>query len=217
MTRTPGNRKLIALATLLAACSCVGLAQVPRPTTQDDTRQQETPKPVVVSPQSQGGGAPVDSSTYKVGPSDVLNINVWHEQEFTGLYTVHSDGKITMKLVGDLQAGGKTPREIQEEVKQALSKYVVNPLVTITVQDVLSKKYYMDGQINRPGEYALASPTTILEAISKGGGLREFANEKHIYVLRGEKRITFNYKDVIRGKHLEQNIQLQPDDHIVVP
>ena len=169
----------------------------------------------VVSPA--GSAAPVDSGTYKVGPGDILNIDVWHEQEFTGMYTVHSDGKITMKLVGELDAGAKTPKEIQDIVKDALAKYVKTPLVTVTVQDVISKKYYLDGQLNRPGEYALASPTTILEAISKAGGLQEFANAKKIYILRGDKRIPFNYKEVIHGKHLEQNIPLAPGDHVVVP
>jgi polysaccharide biosynthesis/export protein len=102
-------------------------------------------------------------------------------------------------------------------LKDALAKYVVNPLVTVTVQDVLSKRYYMDGEINRPGEYSLVSPTTVLEAISKAGGLAGFANPKKVYILRGDQRISFNYKDVIHGKHLEQNIQLKPGDHVVTP
>jgi polysaccharide biosynthesis/export protein len=167
--------------------------------------------------QSQAAGAPVDSGNYQVGPTDVLNVNVWHEPDFSGPVTVHSDGKITLKLVGDLQAGGKTPLEIQATIKEALAKYVKDPLVTVTVQEVLSKKYYMDGEITRPGEYSLASPTTILEAISKAGGLRDFANEKKIYVLRGDKRISFNYKEVTHGKRMEQNIALQSGDHVFVP
>ena len=122
-----------------------------------------------------------------------------------------------MPLVGDLEAGGKTPKQIEKIVSDALSKYVVKPLVTVTVQDVLSKKYYLDGEVNRPGEYPLVAPTTILEAISKAGGLAMFANEKKIYILRGDKRIPFNYKDVIRGKHMEQNILLKSDDHVIVP
>jgi polysaccharide biosynthesis/export protein len=167
--------------------------------------------------QAQGPGAPVDSNAYKVGPADVLNIRVWNEAEFSGPVTVHDDGMITLPLVGDLPAGGKTPNEIQQIVAKALTKYVVKPLVTITVQSVESKKYYMDGLIARPGEYLLVTPTTVLEAISKAGGLQEFGNGKKIYVLRGNQRIHFNYKEVIHGKNLDQNIQLQPGDHIVVP
>ena len=177
----------------------------------------DTPKPATVPEQTTIAGAPVDSSTYKIGPNDILNVNVWKEKEFTGPTVVHGDGKITLPLVGDLQAGGLTPIEAEKVIKTALSKYLVNPLVTVTVQEVLSKKYYMDGEINRAGEYSLVGPTTILEAISKAGGLREFANEKHIYILRGSSRITFNYKDVSHGKHMEQNIQLQSGDHVIVP
>lgn len=162
-------------------------------------------------------GASVDTKTFKVGPQDVLKIIVWREQDFTGLYTVHSDGKITLPLVGDIQAGGLTAEEIQKNVAAALSKLIQKPNVTITVQQVLSQKYYMDGEIGRPGEYQLTAPTTVLEAISVAGGLRDFANGKKIYVLRGDKRIHFNYKEVIKGKNLEQNIQLQAGDHVIVP
>lgn len=159
----------------------------------------------------------MDSGSYKVESPDVLNVRVWHEGDFSGVFSVHPDGKITIPLIGDVQAGGKTPNEIEKTLREALANYVKNPLVTVTVQDVLSKRYYMDGEINRPGEYALVSPTTVLEAISKAGGLAGFANPKKIYVLRGDQRIKFNYKDVIHGKSLDQNIQLQPGDHVVTP
>lgn len=173
----------------------------------------QTPPPA----QPQGPNAPVDSNAYKVGPGDVLNIRVWNEAEFSGPVAVHDDGMITLQLVGDLPAGGKTPVEIQQVIAKALARYVVKPLVTVTVQTVESKKYYMDGMITHPGEYALITPTTVLEAISKAGGLQEFGNPKKIYILRGTQRLRFNYKDVIHGKNMDQNIQLQPGDHIVVP
>ena len=165
----------------------------------------------------QGAAAPVDSNSFKVGPADVLNVRVWHEQEFSGPVSVHPDGKITLPLVGDLTVGGMTPAQIEQVIAQALTKYVVKPLVTVTVQEVLSKKYYLDGEIARVGEYPLVAPTTVLEAISRAGGLRDFANEKKIYILRGDKRILFNYKDVIHGKHMDQNIPLEPGDHVIVP
>jgi len=130
---------------------------------------------------------------------------------------VHPDGKITLPLVGDLAVGGMTPAQIEQVVAQALTKYVVKPLVTVTVQEVLSKKYYLDGEIARSGEYPLVAPTTVLEAISRAGGLRDFANEKKIYILRGDKRLLFNYKDVIHGKHMDQNIALESGDHVIVP
>jgi polysaccharide export outer membrane protein len=147
----------------------------------------------------------------------VLNVRVWNEPEFSGQVIVHQDGKFTMPLVGDLQAGGKTPNEVQEIIADSLKSLVKKPLVTVTVQDVGSKRYFMDGLVARPGEYPLVVPTTILEAISKAGGLQDFANAKKIYILRGDKRIFFNYKDVIHGRHMEENIQLQSGDHIIVP
>jgi polysaccharide biosynthesis/export protein len=162
-------------------------------------------------------GAAVDTTTFKIGPQDVLKLVVWRENDFTGLYTVHSDGKFTLPLVGDIQAGGLTAEEVQKNVTTALAKFIVRPNVTVTVQQVYSQKYYMDGQIGRPGEYSLSAPTTVLEAISIAGGLRDFANGKKIYILRKDQRIRFNYKDVIKGKNLAQNIYLPPGDHVIVP
>ncbi len=200
----------------MAATGALAQEQQTPPAQQNQTGTGSDSK-VATVPLPKGAGAPVDSSSYKIGPADVLYINVWHEPEFSGSYAVHEDGKITIPLLGDLQAGGKTPVEVQDIVADSLKKYVVKPLVTVIVQEVGSKRYYMDGLVARPGEYALVVPTTILEAISKAGGLQDFANQKKIYILRGDKRIYFNYKDVIHGRHMEQNILLQPGDHIVVP
>jgi polysaccharide biosynthesis/export protein len=208
----PG-RLFLALA-LAGACASLGFSQTsPAPAAPAATDAPKT----VDKPAQIMGGASVDNKKYKVGAEDVLNVNVWEEPKFTGLYTVHSDGKITMPLVGDIDAGGLTPVEIEPLVVQALSKLIVKPLVTVTVQAVYSRKYYMDGEINKPGEYPLQTRTTILDAISKAGGLAGFANAKKIYILRGDKKIPFNYKDVIHGKNLDQNVALEAGDHIVVP
>lgn len=196
----------------------------PPPSTSTRTEQPGQTTPATPPGQGKGAvppagtaGAPVDSNSYKVGPSDVILIRVWGEPAFSGAVAVQQNGNFTLPLVGDLPAAGKTPIEIQDMLAKALTKYVVKPLVTVTVQDVGSKKYYMDGLAARPGEYALVTPISILEAISKAGGLQDFANAKHIYILRGDKRIYFNYRDVLRGKHMEQNILIEPGDHIVVP
>ena len=185
------------------------------PQTQPNTQPQGVNNPNAGRPA--GAAEPVNSSTYKIGAADVLNIQVWGETRFSGPVTVQEDGTITMALVGQLKAGGMTPNEVEKEVSEALAKYVRQPLVTVTVAQVGSKQYYMDGGINRAGKYPLVVPTTILEAISEAGGLQPFANGKKIYVLRGTRRIPFNYKDVIKGKHMEQNIKLEPGDHVIVP
>jgi polysaccharide export outer membrane protein len=169
------------------------------------------------APGKSDAGSSVDTNSYKVGPADILNIRVWNEEKFSGPVAVHQDGKITLPLVGDLPAGDTTPKDIEKVVAEALGKYVVKPLVTVTVQEVGSKKYYLDGMASHPGEYPLAVPTTVLEAISKAGGLQDFANQKKIFILRGDKRIPFNYRDVLHGKNMQQNIQVQPGDHIVIP
>jgi polysaccharide biosynthesis/export protein len=162
-------------------------------------------------------GAAVDVNTYKIGPADVLNIRVWDEEKFSGNYVVHQDDAITMPLVGDIKAGDTTPRDVEAAVTKALTKFVVKPLVTVTVFEVGSKRYYLDGMVSRPGEYQLTVPTSVLEAISRAGGLQDFANKKKIYILRGSSKISFNYKDVMNGKNMDQNIRLEPGDHIVVP
>jgi polysaccharide biosynthesis/export protein len=214
------RRCLVLCALVIGACF---VKQSPAQSTETSGQQaavnqsegparQSAPAPSMSAP-----GSAVDTTTFKIGPQDILKIVVWREPDFTGLYTVHSDGKFTLPLVGDIQAGGLTAEQVEKNVASALTKMIVKPNVTVTVQQVYSQKYYMDGQIGRTGEYALSAPTTVLEAISIAGGLRDFANGKKIYVLRKDKRIPFNYKDVIKGKNLAQNIYLQPGDHVVVP
>jgi polysaccharide export outer membrane protein len=196
----------VLLTAALAAAQPPPAAETPQP------EQKPVEKPATVT-----GGAAVDTKTFKVGPEDVLKVGVWGDNNFSGMYTIHTDGAITLPLVGDLQVGGLTPVEIEPLITKALSKYIVKPLVTVTVQAVYSRRYYIDGEAARAGEFSLQGPTTVLDALSRAGGFRDFANLKKIYILRGEKRIPFNYKEVIHGKNLSQNILLEPGDHIVVP
>src|SRR5690349_5942008 len=143
-----GFARALCLLSLLSCISPVpGLAGQSGGSAPANSPAKPTPLNNISAP-----GAPVDTKTFKVGPQDVLKIIVWREQDFTGLYTVHSDGKITLPLVGDIQAGGHTAEEIQNNVTAALSKLIQKPNVTVTVQQVLSQKYYMDGEIIRPGE-----------------------------------------------------------------
>jgi polysaccharide export outer membrane protein len=158
----------------------------------------------------------VDPKTYVIGPEDVISIGVFHEQELTRSEAVRPDGKITMPLIGDLQAEGLTPERLKDQLKQALSTYINNPDVTITVLAVNSKRYTIAGQVMRPGPVALVLPTKVFDALSSVG-FRDFASTKKIIIIRGTKRIKFNYNDVLHGKHLEQNILLEPGDTIYVP
>ncbi len=161
--------------------------------------------------------APVDPHSYKIGPEDQLAIRVWREPEVSGAVIVRPDGKISLPLIGEVQAGGKTPEELRRVITEKLSNYLTRPEVLVQVTAVRSKKYYITGQVMRTGAFPLVVPTTVLEALSMAGGFRDWAQKKKIIILRGRKRLKFNYNEVIKGKNLEQNVYLQDGDHIIVP
>jgi len=154
---------------------------------------------------------------YTIGSEDILAVNVWKEPELSRTVPVRPDGKITLPLVGDVQASGLTPQALEHTLKEGLKAYVASPEVTVIVQEVKSLKFNIVGEINHPGSFPLGQPTTVLDAIAIGGGLRDFAKATRIYVLRGNTRLPFNYKDVIKGKKLSQNITLQSGDTVVIP
>jgi polysaccharide export outer membrane protein len=162
-------------------------------------------------------GAPVDPRSYRIGAEDVLSLRIWREPELSGLFTVRPDGKISLLLVGEMDAMDLTPQQLEANIRKAYEQYLKSPLVTLQVQNVQSKKYYISGEINKSGMFPLVSPTTVLQAITMAGGIREFGNPKKIIIMRGSERIKFNYAEVIKGKKLEQNILLRPGDHIVIP
>ncbi|MEQ1945914.1 MAG: polysaccharide biosynthesis/export family protein [Bryobacteraceae bacterium] len=186
--------------------------------------REAEPAPVKVeAPKVLPGQAPtaapaaVDPHTYVVGPEDVLFVRVWREMDFTGQYIVRPDGKITIPLVGDVQAAGLTPERLSAQLTQALSDFINKPDVSVSVAQVNSKKYYITGQVFRTGEFPLVVPTRIFDALANGGGFRDFANRKKIIIVRGAQRIKFNYDEIIKGKNLDQNIFLENGDTVVVP
>jgi polysaccharide export outer membrane protein len=163
---------------------------------------------------------PHDNS-FVIGNDDVLAINVWKEPDISRSIPVRSDGKISLPLVGEVQAAGLTPLKLETDIAIKLKNYIAEPEVTVMVQQVNSQKFNILGQVARPGSYVIANSPTVLDAIALAGGFRDFAKQKSIYVLRqgsgAESRIKFNYKDVSQGKNMEQNIKLQPGDTIIVP
>ncbi len=156
-----------------------------------------------------------------IGNEDVLAISVWKEAELSRVIPVRTDGKISLPLIGELQASGKTPNQLQAEITQGLRSFMSEPEVTVIVQEIKSKRFNILGHVQKPGSYLLNPPTTLVDAIAIAGGFRDFAKIKRIYVLRDdggkEIRLPFNYKQVIKGSHTDQNIELQPRDTIVVP
>ncbi|MBI4874747.1 MAG: polysaccharide biosynthesis/export family protein [Acidobacteria bacterium] len=181
-----------------------------------DARTADPPK-TTLEEAAKGVGAAVDPKTYKIGPEDILLVRVWREPELSGPLAVRPDGRITLPLVGELMAAGLTPEQLTASISTVLAKFINRPEVLVSVQAVNSKKFMVSGEVNRPGAYPLVTPVTVLEAIVQAGGVREFANKKKIVIMRGAERLKFNYNDVIKGKNLAQNVQIEHGDHIVVP
>ena len=179
-----------------------------------DPAKMAAPKPE--GRHAEAGGV-VDPKAFVIGPEDVLAIRVWREPELSGQFVVRPDGKIAIPLVNEVMAAGLTPEQLALAIESGLDKYMRSPEVTISVMQVNSRKYYMQGEINKPGSYPLVVPTTVLEALVNAGGFREFANSKKIRILRGKDQLKFNYKEVTRGKNLGQNVLVQPGDQIIVP
>jgi len=161
-------------------------------------------------------GEPIDPRTYVIGAEDVLFVSVFHEPELSRAVSVRPDGKITMPLIGDMQAEGLTPERFGAQLKQALGTYINNPDVTITVSQVNSKRYTMAGEVMRPGPVPLVLPTKVFDALNMAG-FKDFAKKKKIVIIRGSQRIPFNYQEVLKGNKLEQNIFLEPGDTVYVP
>jgi polysaccharide biosynthesis/export protein len=170
-------------------------------------------KPATLAPPA----APVDPKAYVIGAEDVISIRVWHEPENSGQFIVRPDGKVSVPLVGEIQAAGLTPEKLSLNIAESLQKIMVHPEVTVGVERVNSKKYYIQGEVNKPGSYPLVIDTTVLEALVNAGGFRDFANTKKIVILRGSERLKFNYHEVTHGKKMEQNILVKPGDQIIVP
>jgi polysaccharide export outer membrane protein len=191
-------------------------AQTPAQQRPPSEKPPEAPKTLPDSMPKDAIGAPVDPKTYVIGPEDILFIRVFREAELTGPVAVRPDGKITMALIGDMQAAGLTPERFSAQLKQALGTFINNPDVTVSLGQVNSKRYSVAGEVTRPGPYPLVLPTKVFDALSNVG-FKDFASKGKIVIIRGDKRIKFNYNDVLHGKHLEQNIFLEPGDTIYVP
>jgi len=158
---------------------------------------------------------------YIIGPEDELIVNVWKEVDLSRSVPVRPDGKISLPLLNDVQATGLTPMQLGSEITTRLKKFISDPQVTIIVSRVNSQRIYIVGEVNRAGAYPLVPNMTILEALSSAGGCSAFAKQTKIYILRLENgqeiRRPFNFKEVLSGQRMEQNILLKSGDTIVVP
>ena len=163
----------------------------------------------------------VDGDQYTIGPEDVLYIYVWKEDALTRTVPVRMDGKISLPLIDEIQAVGLTPLQLKEALTQRLKEFVENPNVSVIVMEANSFKVYVSGQVKTPGVIRLRSETTILQLMSMVGGFTDWANQKKILIIRNEngkeKRITVNYKKIVKGQDPSANIILKSGDSIIVP
>jgi polysaccharide biosynthesis/export protein len=192
-------------------------------------RAQETPKPPPEEKTAQTDSISNPSNTqvatadaeYKIGPQDVLRIDVWKEPELSRDTPVRPDGKISLPLLNDVQAAGLTAMQLASVINIGLRKYITNPQVTVSVTQINSRRVYVTGEVTRPGTFPLLPGMTVLQALTTSGGFTPFARVKSIYVLRTENgkqvKHPFNYKQAVNGKRPEENILLEPGDVIVVP
>jgi len=164
---------------------------------------------------------PAQDPNYVIGAQDVLDVSVWKEPELTRSVPVRPDGKISLPLLNDVQAAGLTPTALAAQLTTSLKKFVTDPQVTVIVTQINSQRIYILGEVNRAGAYPLIPGMTVLQGLSSAGGFTQFANLKKIYMFRMESgkqvKYPFNYKDVVGGKHPEENVALQAGDTIVVP
>jgi polysaccharide biosynthesis/export protein len=202
---------------LLIALSGVLLGQMPAPS-QAARGTSAAAVTILPAPPTPSGSKTNDDS-FVIGNDDVLAINVWKEPDFSQKIQVRSDGKISLPLLGEVQATGLTPLQLEQDLTAKLRNYITKPEVTVMVEQINSKKFNILGQVARPGSYSLTLAPTVVDAIAIAGGPRDFAKQKSIYILRensgsGQTRMVFNYKDFLKGK--AQNIKLEPHDTVVV-
>jgi polysaccharide export outer membrane protein len=162
------------------------------------------------------GAVSVDVKNYILGAEDMITITVWKSQEFSGPHMIRPDGKITMPLIGEVEAAGLTPEAFGAAIQEKLKKVLREPDVSVSVTQVNSRRYFIEGEVNKPGEYKLVVPTRVLEALVNAGGFKDFAKQTDITIMRGNTRLHFNYKAAIKGKDLDKNIFLEPGDIIIV-
>jgi polysaccharide biosynthesis/export protein len=170
-----------------------------------------------------------DALAYRIGQGDMLRVFVWKEPELSGELQVRFDGKVTIPLLGDVEAAGRTPEQLAGEVSKAFRKFLAAPQVTIGVVSANNARFFVLGQVSRPGDFPLRGRTTVLQGLALAGGLREFAKTDSIVIVRQDKGfflpkgrpsetfITVNYKKLESARDVGENVVLRPGDTVLVP
>lgn len=163
----------------------------------------------------------VNGLEYRIGPEDVLHISVWKEEDLDRKVLVRPDGGVSFPLVGDIQVSGRTPLEVQDEIRSRLQRYVPDAEVTVSVDEISGYTVFVLGEVNNPGQFTLGRYVDVVQALTLAGGTTPYASERNMQVLRRQdgREVTyrFDFRDIKRGRDLEQNIILQSGDVVVVP
>lgn len=222
--KTAVSLALVIVASATLAAQTPARPAQPPPQPRPATPQTRTPAPAAATPAKPGDPQPegvTPPSDYVIGPDDVLGVIVWREQDLSTDVKVRPDGKVSLPLVNDIQAGGLTPEQFREKVTTAVTKFVEAPSVTIIVKQINSRQVFVLGEVTKPGPYPLTAPTTVLQLLALTGGPTPYAKLDEIAVMRTidgkTTRMLFNYKEVSRGRKIEQNIMLRPGDTVIVP
>jgi polysaccharide export outer membrane protein len=187
--------------------------------------QQPLSRPATVSSLPQAapvrGATAVTPPDYLIGSDDVLSIVFWRDKDMSGDVVVRPDGKISLPLINDVQAAGLTPEQLRSAIETAAGRFIEDPNAAVIVKEIKSRKVFITGQVTSPGTYPLTGSTSVLQLIAMAGGLLEYADAKNITVMRtdGGRAVSlrFNYRDVVRRKNMQQNVELRPGDTVVVP
>lgn len=210
----------LAVSVQVLAQSAAAAPQAPKPAAPTAGPKPAGTPPGPVAPVGVPAGVAAPAG-YTIGTDDVLIIIFWQEKEMSGEVTVRPDGKISLPLLNEIEANGKTPEQLRLSIEEAARKFLQEPAVTIVVKQINSRKVFITGMVGKPGPYTLTAPTTVLQLIATAGGLMEFADREHIVIVRTENgrpaSYRFNYKEVIQQKRLTQNIELKAGDTVVVP
>jgi polysaccharide export outer membrane protein len=215
--RSKNTDRWLGVLALIVLFSAITSAQAQKPV----PTAQSTPTTAAAAVAAPRAGDPVVPPGYLIGTDDMLSIMFWKDRDMSTDVQVRPDGRIALPLLNEVHAAGLTPDQLRQQIMEESKKYIEDANITVVVRQINSRKVFITGEVNRPGPYPLTSATTVMQLIATAGGLREFANSKKIVIMRKENgkpiSLAFNYKDVVSGKNLTQNIELKPGDTVVVP
>lgn len=176
---------------------------------------------IALAANASAASAASSTQQYLIGLGDIIEVQVWKEPDLTKKLVVRLDGRISLPLAGDIMAAGQSPEELAKNIEKRLSAFIEEPSVSVTLEQSTSRRYYVIGQIDKPGEFTIDTPLTILQVIARSGGFQEWAKKDKIVIIRRqngrEEFIPFDYDSLIEGRNINQNIEIAPGDTVVVP